>query len=77
MDIYRMRSQIVFLLRDSKQFIWLTHCLSRQKEALSFRLNMSLSTINVAMAFAHQDKRSLSVNINDLKELLYYVLWRR
>ena len=61
MDIYRTRFQIEFLLRDSKQYTGLTHCQSRQKEALAFHFNMSLTAINVARAFARQDKRNLSV----------------
>lgn len=61
MDIYRTRFQIEFLLRDSKQYTGLTHCQSRQKEALAFHFNMSLTAINVARAFARQDKKNLSV----------------
>ena len=61
MDIYRTRFQIEFLLRDSKQYTGLVHCQSRQKEALAFHFNMSLTAINVARAFARQDKRALSV----------------
>jgi hypothetical protein len=59
MDIYRTRFQIEFLLRDSKQYTGLTHCQSRQKEALAFHFNMSLTAVNVARAFARQDKRNL------------------
>ena len=61
MDFYRTRFQIEFLLRDSKQYTGLTHCQSRHKEALAFHFNMSLTAINVARAFARQDKRNLSV----------------
>ena len=61
MDIYRTRFQIEFLLRDSKQYTGLTHCQSRQKEALAFHFNMSLTAINVARAFARQEKKDLSV----------------
>lgn len=62
MDIYRIMFQIEFLLRDSKQYTGLTHCQSLQKEALAFHFNMSLTTINVARAFARQDKKDLSVD---------------
>ena len=61
MDFYRTRFQIEFLLRDGKQFTGLTHCQSRQKEALAFHFNMSLTAINVARAFARQDESGLSV----------------
>ncbi len=48
-------------VRDSKHYTGLTHCQSRQKEAFAFHFNMSLTAINVARAFARQDKRKLSV----------------
>ena len=67
MDFYRIRFYIEFLLKDGKQFTGLTHCQSRQKEALAFHFNMSLTAINVARAFARQDKKDISVaNIKTL-----------
>ena len=61
MDIYRTRFQIEFLLRDGKRYTGLTHCQSRQKQALAFHFNMSLSAINVVRALARHDKGNLSV----------------
>ena len=60
-DIYRTRFQIEFVFRDAKQFTGLTHCQARSKEALAFAFNMSLSSINVARAYARQENVSLSV----------------
>ena len=59
-DIYRTRFQLEFV-RDAKQFTGLTHCQARNKEALSFAFNASLSSVNVARAFAHQQGMDLSV----------------
>ena len=60
MGIYRTRFQIEFLLRDSKQYTGLTHCQSRQKEALAFHFNMSLTAINVARVHIPEHTRSIS-----------------
>jgi IS4 transposase len=75
MDLYRTRFQIEFLLRDGKQFTGLTHCQSRQKEALAFHFNMSLTAVNVARAFARQDKKQLSVA--NVKTLIHYAMMIR
>jgi IS4 transposase len=67
MDTYKTRFQIEFLLRDAKQFTGLTHCQSRKKNSLEFAFNMSLSTINVARAFARENNMELSMaNIKTL-----------
>jgi hypothetical protein len=47
-EIYGIRFQIEFLYRDCKQFLGLTHCQSRQKEALNYHFNISLTTLNIA-----------------------------
>lgn len=60
-DLYRTRFQIEFVFRDAKQFTGLTHCQARNKEALAFAFNMSLSSINVARAYARQENVNLSV----------------
>ena len=60
-DIYRTRFQLEFVFRDAKQFTGLTHCQARNKEALSFAFNASLSSVNVARAFARQQGMDLSV----------------
>ncbi len=53
-DIYRTRFQLEFVFRDAKQFTGLTHCQARNKEALAFAFNASLSSVNVARAYARQ-----------------------
>ncbi len=68
-NIYTSRFQIEFLFRDSKQFMGLTHCQARSKEALSFAFNMSLTSINVAREFARQNHMDLS--IGSIKTLLH------
>ena len=68
-NIYTSRFQIEFLFRDSKQFLGLTHCQARSKEALNFAFNMSLTSINVAREFARQNKMDLS--IGSIKTLLH------
>jgi len=60
-DIYRTRFQLEFVFRDAKQFTGLTHCQARNKEALSFAFNASLTSVNVARAFARQQEMNLSV----------------
>ena len=60
-DIYRTRFQLEFVFRDAKQFTGLTHCQARNKEALAFAFNASLSSVNVARAYARQEGHNLSV----------------
>jgi len=69
MDIYRTRFQIEYLYRDAKQFTGLAHCQSRKKESLAFAFNMSLSSINVARAFAKSCGVHLSVS--NVKTLIH------
>ena len=47
-------------LCDAKQFTGLTHCQARNKEALSFAFNASLTSVNAAMSFARQHGMDLS-----------------
>jgi hypothetical protein len=44
---YRARFQIEFIFRDAKQFTGLTDCQARNKEALNFHFNASLSALNL------------------------------
>ena len=60
-DIYRTRFQLEFVFRDAKQFTGLTHCQARNKETLSFAFNASLTSVNLARAFARQQGMDLSV----------------
>lgn len=67
--IYTSRFQIEFLFRDAKQFMGLTNCQARNKAALAFAFNMSLSSINMARAFARQNNYDIS--IGSVKTLLH------
>lgn len=60
-DIYRTRFQLEFVYRDGKQFMGLAHCQARNKEAMSFAFNASLSSVNVARAYARKEGYNLSV----------------
>ena len=42
------------LYRDAKQFTGLTHCQARNKEALSFAFNDSITFVNLVRTFARQ-----------------------
>ncbi|MGK5090531.1 transposase [Deltaproteobacteria bacterium TL4] len=44
---YKARYQIEFIFRDAKQFTGLTDCQARNKEALNFHFNASLSALNL------------------------------
>lgn len=61
-DIYRTRFQLEFVYRDGKQFTGLTHCQARNKGAISFAFNASLSSVNVARAYARKLGYSPSVS---------------
>ena len=49
------------VFRDAKQFTGLTHCQARNKEAVSFAFNASLTSVNLVRAFARQQGMNLSV----------------
>ena len=68
-DIYRTRFQLEFVFRDAKQFTGLTHCQARNREALSFAFNASLSSVNLARAFAK--KQGLNLSVGSTKTLLH------
>lgn len=68
-DIYRTRFQLEFVFRDAKQFTGLTHCQARNKEALSFAFNASLTSVNLARAFARQ--QGMDISVGSTKTLLH------
>ena len=68
-DIYRTRFRLEFVFRDAKQFTGLTHCQARNKEALSFAFNASLSSVNIARAFAC--KQGMDPSVGSTKTLLH------
>lgn len=60
-EIYKTRFQLEFVFRDAKQFTGLTHCQARNCKALSFAFNASLTSVNIARAFARLQGMDLSV----------------
>ena len=46
-NMYKARFQIEFIFRDAKQFTGLTDCQARNKQALNFHFNASLTTLNL------------------------------
>lgn len=56
---YKARYQIEFIFRDAKQFTGLTDCQSRNKEALNFHFNASLTALNL---LKKQDRESSEMN---------------
>jgi hypothetical protein len=63
-DCYDIRFQIEFLYRDTKQFLGLNHCQSRNKKAISFHVNMALTVLNIVKAvhwMSYSKKRQTSL----------------
>jgi hypothetical protein len=63
---YPARFLMEFGFRDGKQHLGLTHCQSRQKEAIKFHLNIILTTLNIAkivhwMPTQKQDETPFSI----------------
>lgn len=67
--IYRSRFQIEYLYRDGKQHLGLTNCQARNKEALDFAFNMSLSSINVARLC--MQRMGLNMSIGSFKTIMH------
>jgi hypothetical protein len=80
---YRLRFQIEYLYRDSKQHLGLTQCQSRNTKALHFHFNASLTTLNLAKiahwltipketrgAFSIADIKTQYINENLLNQLI-------
>jgi hypothetical protein len=54
---YKARFQIEFLFRDAKQFAGFSDCQARDKEALPFHFNTSVSTVNLARIMAQEEEK--------------------
>lgn len=68
LELYSLRFQIEFLIRDAKQFAGLTHCQARDTEALDFHFNASMSAVNLAkidLQKQHQYQQQHDLNIPD------------
>jgi len=55
---YKARFQIEFLFRDAKQFAGFSDCQARDKQALHFHFNASVSVVNVARLIAHAEQKT-------------------
>ncbi len=73
-DLYRARFQIEFIFRDAKQFTGLSDCQSRNKQALEFHFNASLTTLNLARieaVAAHQSASRQVFSMASRKQLAF------
>lgn len=72
--LYRARFQIEFIFRDAKQFTGLSDCQSRNKQALDFHFNASLTTLNLARVeavTAHQSEGRIVFSMATCKQLAF------
>lgn len=53
---YKSRFQIEFLFRDAKQFAGFSDCQARNKEALHFHFNASVTVVNLARLMAQPER---------------------
>ena len=80
--LYRLRFQIEFLFRDSKQYTGLMHCQAREKAKLDFHFNASLAALNVARlehevtekeVFSMASRKRISFNELYLDRIIEYL----
>lgn len=80
--LYRLRFQIEFLFRDSKQHTGLMHCQARDKAKLDFHFNASLAALNVAKleheatgreVFSMASRKRISFNELYLDRIIEYL----
>ncbi len=50
LEFYRLRFQIEFIFRDTKQFTGFSDCQARNEQALDVHFNVSLMVVNIAVA---------------------------
>ena len=60
-EIYRSRFQIEFNFRDAKQHAGLCNSQSRNIDKINFNFNASLTTINLAKAYAIRSNKPFSM----------------
>ena len=61
--IYEHRFQIEFAFRDSKQFLGLGDCQSRNEKSLDFALNAFFSTYNLAKLYIEKHAPDMSIDV--------------
>jgi len=67
---YKLRFQMEYIFRDSKQHMGLEHCQARSKRKLNFHHNASMTAVSIAKVIARktEDKGSrVSISIADVK----------
>lgn len=57
-DYYKARFSIEFIFRDAKQFAGFSDCQARDKEALHFHFNASVSSVNLARLMAQEEHKA-------------------
>ncbi|MCB9230093.1 MAG: transposase [Bacteroidia bacterium] len=78
LEYYSTRFQIEFLFRDAKQHTGLEDCQSRDKQALDFHFNASLTAVNIAkleILSKHADQKQGPISISDFKTALFNRFW--
>jgi IS4 transposase len=55
---YKARFQIEFIFRDAKQFAGFSDCQARDKEALHFHFNTSVTTVNLPRIMAQEEEQA-------------------
>ncbi len=71
---YKARFQIEFIFRDAKQFAGFSDCQARDKEALHFHFNASVTVVNLARLIAqaeHQTDEKMVFSMTSLKQRFF------
>ncbi len=71
---YKARFQIEFLFRDAKQFAGFSDCQARDKEALHFHFNASVTVVNLARLIAqaeHTTDEKMVFSMTSLKQRFF------
>lgn len=55
---YKSRFQIEFIFRDAKQFAGFSDCQARDKEAMHFHFNASVTAVNLARIMAQKEQKT-------------------
>ncbi len=75
---YKARFQIEFLFRDAKQFAGFSDCQARDKEALHFHFNASVTLVNVARMMAQAEQKTeeqLVFSMASIKQRFFNEHW--
>lgn len=73
-EYYKARFSIEFIFRDAKQFAGFSDCQARDKEALDFHFNASLTSVNLARILAQEeqkDKEKFVFSMSSIKQRFY------